>query len=260
MSRETLLFLPGLLCDSRLFQAQTDALVASVDCQVADVTQDESVDAMARRALDQVSGPFALAGLSMGGYVAFAVLRLAAERVTRLCLMDTSARPDTPEQSQRRRGLMELARKGRFKGVTPRLIPSLLHPDRVKDQLLGREVIAMAGRVGPAAFLRQQAAILSRPDSRPDLARITAPTLVVVGSGDQLTPPHLAQEIAAGINGARLETVDNAGHLPPMEQPDALTALLRDWLSWPSATRREAPPARHGLHGGGLSALPAPGK
>ena len=244
--RETLLLLPGLLCDSHLWAAQIDALSPVAACHVVDLTQDSTVDAMAQRALRQVSGRFALAGLSMGGYVALAIMRSAPRRVTRLCLMDTSARPDTPEAARRRRGLMQLAQQGRFKGVTPRLIPSLLHPDRVRDQALGREVMAMAARVGPDAFLRQQAAILARPDSRPDLPGIAVPTLVVVGSGDQLTPPDRAKEIASTIPGARLAIVPDAGHLPTMERPEAVTALLRDWLSWPAAIPPATPPAAHG--------------
>ena len=233
--RETLLMLPGLLCDARLWRDQQAGLADMAHCVVADLTQDDTVEAMARRALQQVSGRFSLIGLSMGGYVALAVLRAAPDRLDRLCLMDTSARPDTPEQAKRRRGLMALAEQGRFKGVTPRLIPSLLHPNRVQDQALGRDVMAMAARVGPEAFLRQQAAILSRPDSRPDLPSIVMPTLVLYGAGDQLTPPHLGSEIASAVPGARLALIEAAGHLPPMEQPAAVTAMVRDWLSRPPA-------------------------
>jgi pimeloyl-ACP methyl ester carboxylesterase len=118
-----------------------------------------------------------------------------------------------------------------FRGVTPRLLPQLLHPDNIPR--LGPEVMAMAERVGRPAFHRQQRAIMSRPDSRPDLPRASVPTLVVVGEGDTLTPPDLAEEMAALIPGARLARIPAAGHLPPMETPDAVTALLRDWLAAP---------------------------
>ncbi len=226
-----LLFFPGLLCDARLWRDQLRALSGAAACVVADCTQDDSLDAMARRALSAMPGRFAVAGLSMGGYAAMALLRLAPERVAGLCLMDTSARPDTPEQARRRRGLMALvARGGRFKGVTPRLLPLLLHPDRLGDQAMCADVMAMADRVGQAAYLRQQAAIVARPDSRPDLARIAVPTLVAVGAGDQLTPPELAAEIAALTPGAELRIVEGAGHLLPMERPDETTDLLRTWF------------------------------
>ena len=197
---------------------------------------------MAERALSTVPGRFAVAGLSMGGYAALALLRRAPERVSGLCLMDTSARPDTPEQARRRRGLMALvARGGRFKGVTPRLLPLLLHPGRLDDQALCEEVMAMADRVGPAAFLRQQAAIVARPDSRPDLPRIAVPTLAAAGAGDQLTPPDLSAEIAGLVPGAGLHVVEDAGHLLPMERPDAAARLMHGWLDPTLPTPRRPP-------------------
>jgi len=238
--RPALLLFPGLLCDARLWRDQVEALSGSIACIVADCTQDDSLDAMAQRALAAMPGRFAVAGLSMGGYAAMALLRLAPERLTGLCLMDTSARPDTPEQARRRRGMMALVARGhRFKGVTPRLLPLLLHPDRLDDQALCDDVMAMADRVGQAAYLRQQAAIVARPDSRPDLARVAVPTLAAVGAGDQLTPPELAAEIAALVPGADLQIVERAGHLLPMERPDAATGLLRRWLdaTLPAARR-----------------------
>jgi pimeloyl-ACP methyl ester carboxylesterase len=229
--RQNLLFLPGLLCDERLWRDQIGAMGDVAHATVADLTRDDNMDALAARALDSVSGRFALCALSMGGYVAMAILRLAPRRVTRLCLMDTSARPDTASQVQQRQSLMKAAAGNRFRGVTPRLLPSLLHPDRVSDVALGAEVMAMAERVGRDAFLRQQTAILGRPDSRPDLPGLRMPTLVAVGAGDQLTPPEMAREMAGLIPGANLAVIEDAGHLPPLEQPEVVTSLLRDWLA-----------------------------
>jgi pimeloyl-ACP methyl ester carboxylesterase len=186
---------------------------------------------MATRALAAAPPRFALAGLSMGGYVALEIMRRAPGRARRLILFDTSARKDTEEQSRRRRGLMALTRSGQFRGVTPRLLPLLVHPDRVAEQPLAGEVMAMAERVGKEAFLRQQTAILGRPDSRPDLPRFAVPTLVAVGAQDALTPPDHAEEIAAGIPGARLEVIADCGHLPTMERPAEATALMRDFLT-----------------------------
>ena len=224
-----LLLLPGLLCDARLWRDQVAALGGEAACQVADITLDDNLPAMAARALAAAPQRFALAALSMGGYLAFEILRQAPARVTRLALFDTSARPDSPEQARRRRGLMALTRSGQFRGVTPRLLPQLVHPDNLAGPI-GQAVMEMAERVGREAFLRQQAAILARPDSRPDLAGIRLPTLVAVGEADALTPPELAEEIAAGIPGAVLHRIAGCGHLPPMEAPEATTALLRDWL------------------------------
>lgn len=231
MTTPVLLLLPGLLCDARLWRDQVAAL-AGVRPVVADLTRDETVGDLAARALRSVpqDAPIALCGLSMGGYVAMEIMRAAPARVARLALFDTSARPDTPDQTRRRRALLALSESGMFRGVTPRLLPQLLHPDHVAGPL-GKEVMAMAERVGRPAFHRQQRAIMQRPDSLPDLARIAVPTLVAVGESDTLTPPDLAEEMAALIPGARLARIAGAGHLPPMEMPEAVNALLRDWLA-----------------------------
>jgi len=225
MSRN-LLLLPGLLCDARLWRDAAQGLVA-------ELTLDDSIDAMAVRALAQADAAwgagsrFALAGLSMGGYVALALWRLAAPRIERLALLDTSARPDTEAQRERRHALMALSRQGQFKGVTPRLLPMLIHPAR-QDTPLAQEVMDMAGRVGPEAFLRQQRAIMDRPDSRPLLPGITVPTLVACGAEDLLTPPDRHQEMAALIPGARLVQFAGCGHLPTMEDPAAVAPVLAE--------------------------------
>lgn len=229
--RPYVLFLPGLLCDAGLWRHQVTALQPHADCVVADLTRDGTMAAMASRAMEGLPPRFAVVGLSMGGYVAFELLRQAPHRVARLCLMDTSARPDSPVQARRRRALMLLvARGGRFRGVTEGLLPTLLHPDHLADAALFQDIAGMADRVGKAACLRQQAAILCRPDSRPDLPGIAAPTLVLAGEADAMTPPALAAEIAAGIPDAALHLVPGAGHLPPLEQPATVSATLVDWL------------------------------
>ena len=142
---------------------------------------------------------FALAGLSMGGYVCFEVLRRAPERVQRLALLDTKADPDSEAQTGRRRDLIALAERGQFKGVTPRLLPLLIHEARLEEAPLTELVIMdMAEAVGKAGFLRQQQAIMGRPDSRPLLVRIACPTLVLCGRQDRLTPVEHHTAMAAG--------------------------------------------------------------
>jgi pimeloyl-ACP methyl ester carboxylesterase len=226
-----ILLLPGLLCDARLWRDQIASLGDIAAPVVADLTRDDRLEAMAERALATMPQHFAVAALSMGGYVAFALLRIAPARISRLLLMDTSARPDSEYQARRRRALIALSGSGRFHGVAPRMLPTLLHPDRLGDAALGAEVSAMAARVGRDAFVRQQTAILHRPDSRDDLAAIRVPTLVAVGAGDQLTPLPMAEEMARGIAGARLEMIPGCGHLPPMEDPGRTSALMRNWLT-----------------------------
>jgi pimeloyl-ACP methyl ester carboxylesterase len=231
VNKTPLLLLPGLLCDAALWRGQVDDLDDIAAPLIGDLTHDDSVTAMARRALAAAPPRFALAGLSMGGYVAQEIMRQAPERVLRLALLDTSARADSPEQLARRRGLIELAEKGEFKGVTPRLLPVFLHPSRLNDAPLTDAVTAMAERVGKDAFLRQQRAIMGRPDWRQSLPAIRCPTLVLCGREDQLTPLDLSEEIAALVPGARLAVVEDCGHLSTMERPWEVSVELRQWLT-----------------------------
>ncbi|MFY9289044.1 MAG: alpha/beta hydrolase [Alphaproteobacteria bacterium] len=230
-NRMPLILLPGLLCDEALWQNQINALKSIADCSVPNITQHDTMSALAREVLAKAPKQFALAGLSMGGYVAFEIMRQAPERVLKLCLLDTSARSDTTEQSQRRRLLLSMSTKGEFKGVTPRLLPSLIHPDRMQDKDLTHIIMAMAERVGREAFHNQQTAILNRADSRATLKTISCPTQLIVGAQDALTPPDIMREIAAGISHAKLTIVDECGHLSPLEKPDDVTQAMRSWLS-----------------------------
>ena len=191
---------------------------------------DASIAAMVDRALETAPPKFALAGLSMGGYVALEFWRRAPERITRLALLDTSARADSEPAKTRRRELIEQAEQGRFKGVTPRLMPAFVHPDRAEEPALVTAIATMAETVGREAFIRQQYAVMARVDSRPDLSSIDVPTMVICGREDAATPLSLSEEIAAGVSGARLCIIEECGHMSPMERPHAVTALLRDWL------------------------------
>ena len=228
-----LVLLPGLLCDWALWRHQTETLGDAASFTIGDFTDDDSIEAMARSVLIEAPETFALAGLSMGGYVALEIMRQAPERVTRLALLDTSARADTPEKTERRGGLIELARMGEFKGVTPRLLPLLIHPDRLDDKELTGAVMAMAARTGKEAFLRQQNATLKRIDSRPHLSAIRCPTLVLCGRQDAVTPLEAHQEMADAIPRAGLVVVEDCGHLAPLEQPHAVSAALSYWLQIP---------------------------
>lgn len=228
--RQDLLLLPGLACDARLYAAQTEAL-ADVAAPIVAIPDAASVAEMAEAVLGAAPKRFALAGLSMGGYVAMEILRRAPSRVTRLALISTTARPDTPEQTAMRRELIELARSARFGLVMPRLLPKLMSVARRDDAALKRLVIEMADAVGADAFARQQTAILSRPDSRDDLGRIAVPTAIVCGDADELTPPDRHHEMAALIGGARLTVIAGAGHLATLEAPEQTTAALRAWLA-----------------------------
>jgi pimeloyl-ACP methyl ester carboxylesterase len=166
----------------------------------------------------------------MGGYVAPEIVRRASERVARLALLDTSARTDTPEQAERRREAIRLAEGGGFGGVADRMLPNLVHPDRLDDRALVSAIRAMAERLGADGFLRKQRAIMERIDSRPHLPRIACPTSVLCGREDASTPLPLHEEMAALVPGARLEVVERCGHMSAMERPVEVAAALRRWL------------------------------
>ena len=225
-----LVLLPGLLCDAQLWRPQRDGL-SGANCWVADLTLDASMVEMSKRVLTEAPFPrFSLAGLSMGGYVAMELMRQAPERVARLALLDTQARTDIPEATERRLALIELANQGKFADVTERLLPLLLHPSRLSDARLVDVVKSMAHKVGKDAFLRQQNAIMRRIDSRPSLANIRCPTLVLCGDGDLLTPPDRHAEIVAAVPGAKLVVVPECGHLSTLEKPTEVNRALQAWL------------------------------
>jgi pimeloyl-ACP methyl ester carboxylesterase len=227
---ETLVLIPGLACTSRLYEAQIAALSGERTIVVADHAQDDSIHGIAARLLREAPERFSLAGLSMGGYVALEVMRQAPGRVERLALLDTSARPDTPEASRDRERLIALAEAGRLKDITSSLWPRLVHPDRQSNLALREIVDGMMQDTGAEAYVRQQRAIMGRTDSRPLLPGIEIPTLVLAGEGDLITPPAIAREMAETIEWASLVIVPESGHLSSLEQPERVTQALRLWL------------------------------
>ena len=224
------MLVPGLLASARLYAMQIPALWRFGPVTVADHTRDDSMAGIARRILGAAPPRFALAGLSMGGYIAFEIVRQAPARVAKLALLDTSARPDTPEQSATRERQIELAAAGRLGEVADTQFARTVHAARRADTQLRDLNRLMAEDVGVDGFRRQQLATMRRPDSRPLLGQIRAPTLVLVGEQDELTPPARAAEIAAAIPGARLLTVPQCGHLSTLEQPAPVTQALCAWL------------------------------
>ncbi|MCM2393774.1 alpha/beta fold hydrolase [Streptomyces albipurpureus] len=224
-----LVLVPGMLCSPRLFAEQLPQLWRHGPVMVADIRHDDSLPALARRLLGTAPPRFALAGLSMGGYVAFEVMRQAGHRVSRLALLDTTARPDTPQKREGRRGHAELARAGRLGELSDLLFPRYFHDPEADDGARRALVRLMAEETGADAYLRQLGAVADRPDSRSGLAAIHCPTLVLVGASDGVTPPDRAAEIANGIPGARLVTVPECGHLSTLDRPREVTRALVSW-------------------------------
>jgi pimeloyl-ACP methyl ester carboxylesterase len=223
--------IPGLLCSARLYAPQIPLLWQGGPVLIADHRADESMAAIADRLLATAPPRFALVGLSMGGYIAFVVTAKAPERVARLALLDTSARPETPRETERRNHQIALAEQGRLSEILDMLLPLFVHEARRSDAGLRRTIETMAEETGAEAFIRQQRAIMSRPDARPLLGSIACPTLVLVGDKDTLTPRERSEEIAAGIRDAELVVVPDCGHLSTLEQPEAVNAALARWAA-----------------------------
>jgi len=225
-----LVLVPGLISSPRIYAPVIPALWRLGPVMVANHVRDDSMAAIARRILAEAPPRFALAGHSMGGYIAFEIMRQAPERVGRLALINTQARPDTPEASARRRSMITRATDGDYHRVVDELFPGFVHPSRQDDPRLRQLVHDMAEEVGIIGFIRQLTAIMSRPDSRPTLTAIRCPTLVLTGDTDNTIPNSLSKEMADGISGSWLVVLENCGHLPQPEQPEETAQALVEWL------------------------------
>ena len=229
--RPTLVLLPGLLNTRRVFEPLIAELGDAADVVVPELHHCESIEDMAQAALGLAPQRFALGGFSMGGYVAFEMLRQAPQRVERLALIDTQASPDPPESTARRRAFIDQSRIGRFHGVTSTLMPSLIHPSRLDDTSVTQPIVEMAQVIGADGFAREQRAIMARPDSRPLLVEIKVPTVVISGRQDRTVPLARAEEMAADIAQSQLVVLEQCGHMAPLERPAELAAALRRWLT-----------------------------
>jgi pimeloyl-ACP methyl ester carboxylesterase len=221
---------PGLACSPRIYGPQVPHLWRQSSVAFANHARGGDMAAIARRILAEAPLRFALAGHSMGGYIVLEMVRQAPERVARLALLNTSARPEMPEASERRRGWIAEVKQGGYRAVMEGLFAKFVHPSRAGDANLKKIVLDMADDVGPDAFVWQLEAIMTRADSRPTLAAIKCPTLVLTCDTDNMVPSGASTELADGIKGAKLVTVPDCGHLPQLEKPQAMTEALLDWL------------------------------
>jgi pimeloyl-ACP methyl ester carboxylesterase len=225
-----ILLVPGLVSSPRIFAPVVPPLWRFGPVTVANHIRDDSMGAIARRILAEAPPRFALAGHSMGGYIAFEIMRQAPDRVAKLALINTQARPDASEATTRRRGQIARARSGEFHAILDELFAGFVHSSRRGDAALRQLVHDMGDDIGVDAFVRQQTAVMSRPDSRPILVWIKCPTLVLSGDEDNTIPNSLSVEMADGIPGAKLVILTVCGHLPQPEQPQATADALVEWL------------------------------
>ncbi len=225
-----LVLIPGLLCTDALYAPLVPALGRHARIVVANHRRQNSMAAIAKQILAEAPAKFALCGLSMGGYLAFEIMRQAPERVSRLALLDTNARADPPEKAQGRKDLVARAKVEGLGPVSKTLLPQWVHSNRLSDADLCATVAKMASDTGVEAFERQIAAIMTRVDSRPDLSKIKVPTLVLVGRQDAATPLADAEEIAAGVKGSKLVVIEDCGHLTTLERPVETGNAVVNWL------------------------------
>jgi len=200
------------------------------DIVVADLYGADTVQDLAETAIVAMPRQFAVLANSMGGSVAFEVMRQAPERVLGLALVGTTARPEWPAQNARRQPAAKLAAQGDFKSIAEMYAPVFFHPDRTEDGVHVHTLESMITEAGDRGLRNQQKAFANRPDSRPDLKNIRCPTLVLCGRDDVITPLEMSEEIAEGISGAELEVLETCGHIPMLEWPEQTTDLLRHWL------------------------------
>jgi pimeloyl-ACP methyl ester carboxylesterase len=229
--RVPLVLVPGLVCDAEVWHHQVRHLAEVADIGIPAVDTGDTMTDMARHVLVWAPPRFALAGFSMGGYVALEMLRQAPERVSRLALLDTSARADTPEKAAGRRAAIDAIAGGRYRDVVERMMPVLLHPDRQRGPLADL-VRAMTARLGPEVFARRHRAMLTRVDSRDLLGGTDLPVRVICGRHDAMSSLAEHEEMASLAARGRWSLIEDCGHMSIIEQPHAVSALLRDWLRY----------------------------
>ena len=227
----TPIFIPGLILTRDIFAAQIDGLVHPTAAKTADTLGHDSITAMAEAALALADGPLVPVGISMGGYIAMEMARLAPQRLAGIALLNTQHRADSPERRKQREATIDMAQTDRYRGVTRHLLKSFLSPAAMEDETLVARVITMTEEVGRENFVLQQRAILGRRDQSDTLGALTVPALVLSGGLDALTPPQASRDMAELIPDAELVIMEEIGHLSTIEAPDEVTDILNAYLA-----------------------------
>ncbi|KZL16561.1 2-hydroxy-6-oxononadienedioate/2-hydroxy-6-oxononatrienedioate hydrolase [Pseudovibrio axinellae] len=226
----TIVFIPGLACTGAVFSHQIASLKEHA-IMIAETFGQDTIEAMARRLLDHAPEKFALAGYSMGGYIALETIRIAPERVDRLALISTNARIDLPAQTQLRQAQMEIVKKGGYHKIAAIQYTQLVHPARHTDITLRQTIVDMAEEVGAENYLKQQHAIINRRDQRPNLSSIQCPTIILAGADDKLLPLDRSYEMHESITQSELHILPHCGHIAPLEHPAHTNELIQDWIN-----------------------------
>lgn len=228
--KENLVLLCGLSCDERLWEHQAKNLSEFANIFIPDLTKQESISQMADDVLSQAPEKFCLAGMSMGGYVAFEIYRKSPKRIKKLALLDTSSSADSEEKQKMRKGAIKSVELGKFEMVTKTGIKQLVAKERRDDKELISKAVNMALEVGKQTYINQQKAILNRKDSTQTLKEINCKTLVICGEKDEATPPRAMKKISENIKNSQFMLIKDCGHLSPIEAPETVTSNLEKWL------------------------------
>ncbi|SMD01418.1 alpha/beta hydrolase [Rhizobium sp. RU36D] len=230
MADQTLVLIPGLLCDGAAWQPVVDRLEADMAIVIADCSTQDSITQMAVDTLDAVEGSLAVAGHSMGGRVALEMVRLAPDRICRMALLDTGVHPRKPGEEVKRQELVDLAYREGMRALAAKWLPPMVHPDRLTDETLMAPLTAMVERMTPELHERQIKALLDRPAAEPVLQKIAVPTALIVGRQDAWSPLAQHEAMQTHIRHASLDVIEDAGHFAPVERPEPVACVLKAWM------------------------------
>ena len=228
--KQSLVMIPGTLCDKMLFKAQLTDLQDLADCRIGNHSSSDDLKIVAANILSEIIGNFSIMGLSYGGIIAFELLRQAPQRIEKLILLNTNYKKPSETTKAAQQRFLGMSVLGEFRAITTDFLKdAMLHPKHAAQPEMRNAVLKMALNTGKAAFFRQIKAQLGRPDSTKDLPNIKCPTLIMTGRQDSVCTPILHEEMAALIPNSTLHIIEDCGHLSTMEQPKKVNKIIRNW-------------------------------